>query len=127
MKILYKAISKDTGEWVYGFYLENNNKSFILGKGLGYVNSDGLYGPIEVIPETVCRYIGKEDENDHKLFGGDTVNTFEGDAVIVWKDLGWRLKFDWEDEPQEFETFVSEIKRTGNIHDKKTSYVNRKV
>lgn len=70
MEHLYKAKSKDNGEWVYGSYVvdEVNNKHYIHDNGSTIMN-----GFEEVFDNTVCEYVGIDDKNKNKIFENDIV------------------------------------------------------
>ena len=79
-----RAKCKDTGEWVYGYYVKHNTvmtcfasddprpKHYIVNDG---TSCDWGFEPplqvTEVDPETVCRFIGKVDKYGNKIFEND--------------------------------------------------------
>lgn len=83
MEILHKAKRKDTGEWITGYYVEDNNrhgdnKGFILQAATDISYSYGDNGTririgcfLEVDPKTVCVYIGKNDGKGNKIWSHD--------------------------------------------------------
>ena len=75
MKIIFKGIDIITNNWVLGSYVERNNKSFIEGSPK-YLT--------EVIPETVCQYIGKKDMRGRKIYTGDIVRYDKGEEYEVY-------------------------------------------
>lgn len=82
--IEFKAISIDSGMWVYGSYTcmeeDNKNNPFrqtpykkyhrIWQYEPGDWNMGG-YADYEVIPETVCEFTGFRDKDKEKIFEGD--------------------------------------------------------
>jgi uncharacterized phage protein (TIGR01671 family) len=92
-EIILRGKDHYTGEWIEGYLIERNKKSWIVRYSLGqdpigiihnhwYVNT-----PSAVVDQkTVGQYIGKTDKNGVKIFEGDLVQysplkkTFE----IVW-------------------------------------------
>lgn len=91
MEILHKAKRKDTGEWVAGYYVEDDsrhgeNKGFILQMATDFSYSYGDGGNririgcfLEVDPKTVCIYTGKNDEQGKKVWDHDiiSINTYD--------------------------------------------------
>lgn len=94
---LYKAKSKKTGEWVEGYYVKYQpcaSKSEWV-HGIVPTYASALY-IIEIDPETLCRYIGKNDDNFEKIMEHDviSINTYDymepaedffGEVVKPWK------------------------------------------
>lgn len=95
-EILYKARRKDTGEWVYGAYGvlgkdTDVERHVIMLSTLSTLHDDYFYfTDIEVIPETVCQFIGRTDIHDVKVFSGD--------QCLVWESRGadGRVRRKWE-------------------------------
>lgn len=64
------------GRWVEGFYFSWNNGIEQLFQ-IQTINKQGHLGVIyEVIPATVCQYIGLTDKNGRKVFEGDCIQTY---------------------------------------------------
>jgi len=87
-EILFHAKRKDNGEWIEGFayehhppiqcivpkdYIAENSKWYILNTAFADWNMPREVEFIEVIPETVGRYIGICDKNKKKIFEWDVV------------------------------------------------------
>ena len=132
-KILYRGKRKDNGDWIEGFYVEdeNNNPYIIIDSAIAFEGKlSKLF--IKVIRETVCRYIGCY--NKDKLFEDDilaiTYRKFDNFletyiGVIKYCDYQYKViekealgtKFD--------KTFgvwlggksIIKITKLGNIHD----------
>ena len=81
-----RAKCKDTGEWIYGYYVKHNTvqtcfdydnprpKHYIVNDGTAC--DWGFEPPLqvtEVDPDTVCRFIGLQDDNNKPIFENDVV------------------------------------------------------
>lgn len=75
--IKFKAISKDTVNWVYGDLLHKNSKTFIY-------TDDGL--EIEIYDETVCQFTGLKDNNDTDIYEHDIITYHGVDSFCVNPD-----------------------------------------
>lgn len=75
-EIKFRGKRINNGEWVYGFYFEDN-------KGLSVIREPRTINTFTVIPETVGRYTGREDKNGKEIFEGDTIKAFNGINKIV--------------------------------------------
>ena len=59
-EILFRGKKVESDEFVYGLYRQEDDKYYI--------------GNEEVIAESISQYIGIKDNNDTKIFEGDTVD-----------------------------------------------------
>lgn len=71
MEILFKAKRKDGKGWVEGFYfpviIDEIKRAFLIPCGVDCPKDITIEElQVEVIPETVCQYIGREDKNGNK-------------------------------------------------------------
>ena len=91
-KVLFRAKSKETREWVYGIPLydwgpcslhcPNQHQGQILGF-LGWIDQLHEYGKVEVDPDTVCMYVWTEDKNGTPIFTGDIVERVFNKHVLI--------------------------------------------
>ena len=94
-KILFRAKRKDNKEWVYGLPVCGK---FDKEQKITHIDTitQEFDSPFEIIPETLCQFIGRFDKFDHPIFEGDVVRTQYGRLCsVVWfdspNDVGWDL------------------------------------
>jgi hypothetical protein len=75
-EILFRGKDVKTGEWVYGYYQEEQTGSYI------YLKEEDWF--CEVIPESLGQYIGKNDKNNRHIFEGDILETSDGKHYCVY-------------------------------------------
>ena len=128
-EILFRGKRTDNGEWVEGYLLryKATEETFILPSCQGVLPDSKISGKyhiyaFEVIPDTVCEYIGLDDRNGERIFEGDIIKG-------AWKT---RLKVYFDDVCLQFRVrkIESAVSRSidyycgrdgyeiiGNIHD----------
>lgn len=128
-EILFKAKRTDNKEWVEGFPFPS-----IAGKELNRMTvfepftGGKVVSTYEVDPETICQYIGKNDERNTKIFEGDLVNVKylylhelkERETSVSWcgEDCSF-TPFNWEYECDGCGCYleIESLEVIGNIHD----------
>lgn len=114
---LFKGKSKETKEWVYGYYLPfpslcaelKEVKKGIFAPQIFYdyspciVSNNGARHPLdftEIDCDTLCQYTGFDDKNHKKIFDGDVLSAFldskhpENRTIVTveWYHNGWHIK-----------------------------------
>jgi hypothetical protein len=75
-----RAKRTDTNEWIYGYYIENDDRYYII--------SNGLYFNIK--KETLCRFVGNLNGID--IYEHDII---EDVLSIRWCDEKFSFEFYW--------------------------------
>lgn len=93
-EILFCGKRLDNGEWVSGALICQDDRCFINPQTNGTVychcvNGRWIFGDyLEVDPDTVGQYTGREDKNGKKVFDGDVIRRDDGRTFhVVWSDL----------------------------------------
>ena len=105
----------DTKEWVYGYLFGIWEQRYIL-----WGTTNGAPNMIEVIPETVGQYTGREDKRGQKIYEGDIFNMGDKNIrySVVWHDNGFMgRQFHCLGSYCGLTYFNSSIEVMGNIHE----------
>lgn len=101
-RYLFRGKRIDNGEWVIGNRIDDGvtGQVFIHAVGNSVNESDKVgkegclqFVAFEVDPSTICQCTGFKDGNDVLIFEKDIISTYVGDAIIVWSDGEWKVKF----------------------------------
>jgi hypothetical protein len=80
-EIIFRGRRVEDGEWIKGDLVHNTIDAGSRKISIG-IQEDGCY-PVEVIPETVGQFTGKEDVNKKRIFEGDILKDDDGELFEV--------------------------------------------
>lgn len=111
--IKFRGKSKESNEWVYGFYYEvpaplkcigkqDDPKGYIIMKNPNVVNDWGMPIPVvgvEVDKETVCQYTGFDDTKNKEIYKGDILHVIKVNicGVDKYNVAEYNTDVKWED------------------------------
>ena len=123
--IKFKAKRLDNGEWVCGYFYEENGNTYIIENRQkeSMLNRNVTY---EVDPSTVCQFTGMKDENGNEIWEGDLVNerydiaSIDNLYEVVYIEEEGTFAFKSLDKVDNYEPFVNllEAHVIGNKFDK---------
>ena len=114
---------KKNGSWSIGFFLYQDGKTFIYGRG---VNDDFK---AEVLPETVGRFTCQYDRFLNKMFEGDIVKKTKTDAIctVKWSGGKWILKNGMNGDEEELFWYKAEdLEIIGNVYEQSGKAISLK-
>lgn len=131
----FKAVRHDGKDWVHGYLVRKtlHNKfdsppsliyvKYFIDSGSDLILFDSIFHQVEVLPSTICRFIGLFDLNGKKVYEGDETVFNEKECHIVYnRDLAsFGLFFPLEElwlPLWECENGIINLEFKGNIHDK---------
>lgn len=120
--IRFKAKRLDNGEWVCGYFYEENDNTYIIENRQkeSMLNRNITY---EVDPSTVCQYTGLADCEGKELFEHDLIHFvgFTHTAEVIWSECNYAFMVASENKHSYWLSDVPEIgkiERVGNKFDK---------
>lgn len=77
-----------SGDWVYGYYVENGIGSFIM-DSTPDIYGNITYAQVSVIPESVGQYIEIKNKNGKEIYEGDILEEEKGYFFEVVYNKEW--------------------------------------
>ena len=127
-EILFRGKRIDNGEWANGYFVRNYlTKDDWCIADFGNTQKS-IYGAVQVIPETIGQFTGRNDKNGKKIFEDDIIvicYETDGEEFTETKRVHYNEKeccwypMRWEEccEYCDHYTEVKSIEIIGNIHD----------
>lgn len=123
--IKFKAKRLDNGEWIKGYFYEENDNTYIIGNRQkeSKLNRNLTY---QVDPSTVCMFTGLKDCEDNEIWEGDIVHDsydllcIDNLYEVVYIEEEGTFAFKSLDKVDNYEPFVNlfEVYVVGNKFDK---------
>lgn len=117
---LYRGKSMETGEWVQGYLFRIWDYAYIL---WGEVN--GVPDMMEIDPQTICKCIGKTDQNGSNIFEKDickihsaSIDEEDGLFIVEWNSDSAKFELSGRSLVVDFESYNGyECEVVGNVYD----------
>lgn len=82
-KISFRGYNLKNKKWLYGYYLVNRGKHFIVQDEV--VDPFSEPSDFEVDPKSVGQCTDVEDKNGVVVYEGDVMKTYEGENKVIWR------------------------------------------
>jgi hypothetical protein len=117
-EILFKGITKSSKEWISGDLNHIEGSVFIFPRAEDFpLNSPDWF---EVIPETVCQYVGLNDDNGVKIFTGDKIIDINNiEYEVEWNDDTCKFQLSDGSDINDNNRYSTYKVVVGNIHNNK--------
>ena len=95
-EILFRAKRADSGTWIEGTYLNDEEIAYIS----GFIYNDTIFGfekilfKCQVIPETVSQFTGLYDKNGVRIFEGDIIAYRKGCLAVSFDFASFGFLFE---------------------------------
>ena len=117
--IKFKAKRLDNGEWVCGYFYEENGNTYIIENRQkeSMLNRNVTY---EVDPSTVCQFTGMADCKGNEIWEGDIVDVRGVKAEVIWNQdaLAFMVLYEYETEPITYLAFINRHSNVLVLHSK---------
>ncbi|MBL1227258.1 YopX family protein [Enterococcus sp. BWR-S5] len=113
-EIKFKAKSIKTGEWVYGYYVDEGLGNHLI---VYYSEKENKVIAIPIIRETLCQYSGRNDCAGIEIYEHDRLwnNYWDTYGVISFKN--GKFSFNWDNTSTDLSEIEKDSTVTENIFD----------